>query len=93
MKRQIHKTILSWIAVAAMLLSSLGSAAVLAEGDPAAVQDAIAAIGQVSFRQSCLDAITAAETAYNNLDETQKTRCPTPPCSLRPGPNTTGWPR
>ena len=72
MKRQIHKTILSWIAVAAMLLSSLGSAAVLAEGDPASVQDAIAAIGQVSFRQSCLDAITAAETAYNNLDETQK---------------------
>ena len=73
MKTKWHRSLLAFTLSLIFLFSSFGSAVVLADDDAvAAVEAAINEIGMVSYRESVLSAIEAAETAWSGLDEAQQ---------------------
>ena len=73
MKTKWHRSLLAFTLSLIFLFSSFGSAVVLADDDAvAAVEVAINEIGMVSYRESVLSAIEAAEAAWSGLDEAQQ---------------------
>ncbi len=73
MKTKWHRSLLAFTLSLIFLFSSFGSAVVLADDEAvAAVEAAIDEIGLVSYRDSVLSAIEAAEAAWNGLDETEQ---------------------